>query len=314
MAPPKTITPEAWADAQARRDQGQSYRSIARDTGISTDSLRRRFGPSPIPAPQPKPKPGKVKRQASPPREREPDPPPQAAPSSARQGSVSDAALTARLAKWAVAPAIPAGLYFNCEYCATHFTTEGPKAARQLVELSANHPELREVLETLYNGAEKWAWVSLLAGYVAIPLAHHLTPDPIYRWVAPVVNMPPRSRNGATPHAHTPPPPPPEPGADQGIDLDSMPLPDLIALAKRYGLEVPSEVEASPEAFEPEPETPAPEYVEPVDTIPGDDAASPLPADAGIPPEPGADRAPSAEGNPPRPGETPATPPSPAPE
>lgn len=245
-----------------------SYREAHRQTGIATDTLARRFPreqkqkppgqaagsePSPGPAPAAGGKP-------------KPDPAPKPHRGPRRSKGPTDEQLAGLLSKAAVAPAIPMALYVHCDFCANHFATNGPKAAAELVEMSHEFPELREILEGLYGSWRRYAWAGVIAGYLGVPVLHHLTPRPLYSAVAPFVGMPPRGSrtNGVPPHAHPAPAgvaadPRDEPG-DQAGDVaapvdagmfdptmfDNLDTDQLIAQARAMGMEIdPDELAAA---------------------------------------------------------------------
>jgi hypothetical protein len=89
-------------------------------------------------------------------------------------------------------PAIPAQMVLGCNYCATHFATEAPKAAKQLVELSAKNPGLRRVLERWYAAWTSISYGAILMAYVGKPMLHHLAPEPMLAGVGPFLGVPPR--------------------------------------------------------------------------------------------------------------------------
>lgn len=127
----------------------------------------------------------------------------------------SDEQLTDVLGKLFTFPAIPAKMVLECDFCAAHFATEGPKTAHELVQLSKEHPQLRGTLEDMYRAYTSVTWVGIIAGYLARPIAHHLAPPAFLEYSYPVLGVPPRqpkprpssNGNGAG-HVHDPMTPP----------------------------------------------------------------------------------------------------------
>jgi ribosomal protein L12E/L44/L45/RPP1/RPP2 len=255
---------------------GTSRREVSRITGIATSTLSDWFGkPSTSPrGPDPSSRPphgengGAPASDPSPPAGSEPAAPPPPSPSSGRRrrrdpkprprtspqarkpklGGPSDEQLESMLRKIAVAPAIPMGLWFHCDFCVTHFAVQGPQTARQLVELSTEYPELREVIVGFWQGWQKYAWTGLIAGYLGIPLAHHLAPAGVYRLIAPLAGMPPRddAPSGGRPHTHEanghqpagPPPAAPAPEPAGGNPYEGLDTDQLLQTARAFGIEL----------------------------------------------------------------------------
>lgn len=268
----RTIPPEKRAEAEQLVAAGTSRRETSRLTGIATSTLSDWFGkPSSRPAdpssatpganggaPATDSPPGSEPAAPPPPssssgrrRRRDPKPRPRTSstPRKPKHTGPTDDQLESMLRKIAVAPAIPMGLWFHCDYCVTHFAVQGPATAHQLVELSTEYPELREVIVGFWQGWQKYAWTGLIAGYLGIPLAHHLAPAGVYRLVAPLAGMPPRddTPSGGRPHRHggnghepaggAPMPPPPattDPTPYAGLDTDQ-----LLQTARAFGIELP---------------------------------------------------------------------------
>lgn len=326
----RTIPTAKLAEAEQLLAAGVPRREVSRRTGIAASTLADKFGPTRTPtnrtktaAGSPDPEPAAAAGgpnppaggTAAPPRGRRPDPRPRTrSRPRASSGGPEDDQLYALLSKAAVAPAIPAGIFLRCEFCAAHFATQGPIAAQQLVELSHDHPELRAVLVNLWRSWETYAWSGLLLGWLGIPILHHLAPDSVYTWVAPLAGMPPRSAQpGGSQHEHghrpaggathsngngaTPQPAAPEPPAlDSTIPLDTSVLEGvdtstLVSMASEMGFELdPDQVDQALAALG------ADSY--PADT--DDDASTEIPAtgDEATGSAPAADVAPAAPAEP----------------
>lgn len=102
-------------------------------------------------------------------------------------------------------PAVPMKMIVGCDFCTMHFTVEGPNTARELVELSKQHPQLRGVLLDLYRSYTNVTWIGIVAGYLVRPLAHHMAPNGFLEYSYPVLGVPPRAA-----------PPPPRERAPNG--------------------------------------------------------------------------------------------------
>lgn len=201
------------------REAGSSYRDIQSATGISVTTLSKRYGnrrKDPIPGG------GRAKR------------------STPSKPGPNDEQLANLFTKIAVAPAIPMGLWAQCDFCASHFVQTGPTAAVKLVELSHDHPALRRLMEGLWKYADEVAWAGILATWLGVPVAHHLAPDFVYRWVQMPLGLPPRGEVTYAPpattngHAHQDQPPvtpPTTPFAD--MDLES-----VMRMAQGMGIQV----------------------------------------------------------------------------
>lgn len=233
--------PEADLDrARQLLADGASMREASRETGISLDAMKARGMTSQHMAAG-APPPADPAPAAAPPKTRT-DPAPRSR-RRARPLEPSDDQLVSMLTKVAVAPAVPMAAWVHCTYCAGHFAEQGPKAAVALVELSEDQPELRKILVWMHSEWAKAAWAGLLVAWLGVPLMHHLAPVGIYRWVAPVLNMPARE---APSHQHAPSSSPspamPWQAADNGgagnpfagLDMDQ-----LLATARSMGIELP---------------------------------------------------------------------------
>lgn len=122
------------------------------------------------------PKPGQVKRTRSTKKSSEP----------------TSQQLEEALAELLVLPAIPAKAWWHCDFCMQHFLSEGPVAAKELVELSEQNPALRRALVRLHEVIQWLTWGSALGLYVGKPALHHLAPEPLLAAVGPVMKIPPR--------------------------------------------------------------------------------------------------------------------------
>ncbi len=251
----RDIPAEDLARAEQLLNDGESLRSASRATNISTDTLKRRFPGSGHASSKPTGSSSGEHEGAR--RRRDPRPKPRAGsrPRAVKSGP-SDEQLEKMLRKVAIAPSIPMKMWVHCDYCTMHFVTQGPEVARQLVELSADYPELREMLEALWSSWEKYMWAGVLAGWLGIPLMHHLAPAGVYGALAPLAGMPPRTPAAAPTHAHAPasngaaPPPEPEPATASddllaGTPLAGLDTDEILAMADQFGLEVPPEILAA---------------------------------------------------------------------
>ena len=195
--------------------------------------------------------------------------------------------LASMLTKAAVAPALPMGLWVRCEFCAEHFVRTGPAAAKQLVEMSQDEPALRAVLEWCYRYYAQAAWAGILATWAGVPIAHHLAPDFIYRWIQLPLGMPARGVDPTHTHPPTngnnggPVPPPPTPFA--GMDTES-----ILRMAEGMGIkiEMPDFAAMAEQPPDPEPVTDAPTAA-----TDAPDAEQPEQADTATPDAPSADAA-----------------------
>jgi hypothetical protein len=204
-----TVDPERIARAKELRDSGMSWRAVHEETGLAMPTLFKYLGP-------------KAGRN---------DPPPGGRKSNTRTKTrPTDEQLASMMTKVAVAPAIPMGLWVKCDFCATHFVKTGPGAAQRLVELSANEPALRNVMEWLWRFGEEVAWATVLATWLGIPIAHHLAPPFVYRWIQAPLGLPDRGPSAEPPHAHAT-DVPANPFAD--MDMDT-----LMRMAQGFGINV----------------------------------------------------------------------------
>lgn len=273
----RKISPSELRKAQQLVEDGATYAEASRITGISTDTLSRRLKgvkrpskPSGSDAPGAADSPIQAPEETPPvePRRRRPDPTPgsrnrRRAPDSDKprpRGRIpelpSDAELERMVAKIAKAPAVPMATVFHCTYCARHFITAGDPLAVELVEMSKDDRDLRDILEWLYSNWRRYAWAGMLVSYVGVPLAHHALPSGMYSLVAPLAGMPPRNASSheqahaapagtappPPPQAATAPPPPPPQAAEPdfsnpfvGLDTDA-----LLATARSFGIEADS--------------------------------------------------------------------------
>lgn len=227
----RTIPPADLERARKLLNDGVSMRQVSKETGISRDALKRRYGSHATPKNAPagngsgatdSEAGGGVPGAAAPPPRplRDPPPQPRTAPARTRKnGKPSDEQLQKMLTKIAIAPAIPAGLILHCGFCANHFTSTGPQMAAEMIVLSEDEPELRKMLEWLYTEWRKYAWAGLLLSWFGVPMAHHMLPSGLYRWAAPVMGLPARDRDiPGNHHTHRPQPPAPAPVVEADDD------------------------------------------------------------------------------------------------
>jgi hypothetical protein len=215
------LNKEQWETIDRRLADGVPVSEIARDNDVSRVSVYRRINKS-----KGDPRPGGEGKKPATKRK-------------AGKKVYSDEQLTQTFAQIASAPAIPMALFVHCDFCAAHFATTGPVAAAKLVELSHEHGPLRNVLEFVQRYADEVAWAGILTMYAGVPIAHHLAPEFVYRYLRaiPGINLPPRDMpthahagNGASPEGE-----PFNPLA--GLDLET-----VLNMAQSMGVEVPPEV------------------------------------------------------------------------
>lgn len=271
----RDIPPEDLARAGELLEGGASFRAAARETNISTDTLKRRFPGSGHSASRSAPGEASSGEHAGARRRRDPKPKPRARPRAAGKVGPSDEQLEKMLRKVAIAPSVPMKMWVHCDYCTMHFVTQGPEVARQLVVLSGEYPELREMLEALWGSWEKYMWAGLLVGWLGVPVMHHLAPAGIYNALAPLAAMPPRGDTPAPAPVHAHPasngaePATAAPAADPadllaGSPLAGMDVDEILSMAEQMGMEVPAEILAAlgklpADEPEPSPPDPAPE-------------------------------------------------------
>lgn len=172
--PPKRYTDEEWAAAESmlrprvEGGEGMTFAEVARQTGITSVTLYRKF-------PQYK---------------RNPDPPPggnKSVKGKAKdkgQKGFTDEQMMPFYGKVASLPAVPMKLWLHCDFCANHFAKTGPDAAQQLLAMSADNQYLRAGLEQFYSWFHDAAWAGVLLMWMGVPIAHHALPgraDGVYR-------------------------------------------------------------------------------------------------------------------------------------
>ena len=145
--------------------------------------------------------------------------------------TITDEQLVGMITPIAVAPAVPAALWLHCDFCATHFATQGPLAASQLVELSKTNPALRKMLENGYTYFNQGAWALLFATYVGVPAAHHLAPDFVYKYAQMFLGLPARE----VPHTHTA---PPSQNGDSPTGFETLDTDQLAHMAAAMGIKL----------------------------------------------------------------------------
>jgi hypothetical protein len=241
--------------AEQMMADGKSQREAAQATGVSTATLSKKFGPSrrskPAPsngasAPQPEQGVGAGDRPRR-------DPSPRGATGRpSKTGKPTDQQLEGMVRKVAKAPAIPARLWLRCNFCADHFqTTAGPLAV-ELVAISHEDRDLREILEWSYSNWRRYAWAGMILSWMGVPLIHHATPAGLYGAVGPLMGMPARPVKRDRPvHSHTPPAPvTPSPAPEsvpEGVEPFPSPFPnmdlnELLATADALGIDLPPDV------------------------------------------------------------------------
>lgn len=223
-----TLTTEQIASAREMLDSGASIAETARATGISPATLYRRFREDPRPGGR------KGKRK--------------------KKRSATDEQLQSMLRKAAVAPAIPVGLWLQCDFCAQHFVRNGPIAAARLVELSHEEPALRRVLEWLHAWYAEAMWAGILASWLGVPIAHHLAPEWLYHWLQLPMGLP--SRNASSRDQHT------ENGYANANPFADLDLDALLAMANQFGIRVNMNPDDGEKSEETETEDSAPSSAE----------------------------------------------------
>jgi hypothetical protein len=169
----------------------------------------------------------------------------------------------------AVAPAIPAMLWLHCDFCANHFRESAGPLAAELVAVSRDDKDLRELLEWMHTGWRRYAWAGMLLSWVGVPLVHHAAPGPVYRVAGPLMGMPPRHdhTHSVRPDAWAMPPAAAEPateyepaGPSEIVDgvvvvppadlpfaqmLAGMHVSDLFGMAAGLGIQLPGDILAA---------------------------------------------------------------------
>jgi hypothetical protein len=227
----------AKAAAEGAELDAEALRDVARDPDPPPGAFpggpqRKLFDPPPV---APKDKKGRRGRERA---------------ARARTGKpATDSELVGTLARMLSMPAIPAKMVLDCDFCAEHFAVEGPKTARELVTLSADHPDLRGVLEDMHRAYTSVTWLGIVAGYLAKPMLHHLAPAPLLEATFPIVGVPPSAPAGARPRPAAAPAAassmPPGMGgmfdaeamAQAQAMMDGMSEEDVMNLARQFGLD-----------------------------------------------------------------------------
>jgi hypothetical protein len=208
----RIISEQDLARAEQMIDDGESVAATARETGISAQTLYKRF-----------------KRSA--------DATPKGSKTKKTPQEASDEQLTNLFAKAGSAPAIPMMLWVGCDFCADHFATNGPKAAAQLVELSKDHPALRSVMNTVWRTWDEVAWSAILLTWVGVPLVHHVAPARVRAAVGPFMGIPRDGQPWTPTHTHEPsqngdtPPP-------MDTPFGNLDISQLLATAEAFGIKV----------------------------------------------------------------------------
>lgn len=94
------------------------------------------------------------------------------------------------------------GLRPRCEYCRDHFLKQGPLAAAELAKMAESSEPLRALLERLHSAWSMLSVGSVLAGYVAQPMLHHVAPEAVLDSMGPVFGVPPRPPKPPPTHDH----------------------------------------------------------------------------------------------------------------
>ncbi len=248
--PGSRLTDEQVAQAEHLLGEGVPVAKVAEAVGTTPPTIYRRF------IHKGDPRPGGNKTTARKPAK--------------KKAAATDEQLANMLTKAAVAPALPMGLYFRCEFCAEHFVKTGPGAAVKLVEMSQDEPALRSVLEWCYRYYAQAAWAGILATWAGVPVAHHLAPEFIYRWIQLPLGLPPR---GVPEHSHAPAndnaAPPVTPFA--GMDTES-----ILRMAESFGIKIDLPADFPQDATAAETDSEAPTVAEQAVTAdpPADEAAA----------------------------------------
>lgn len=246
--PFRSITDEQYAAADAIVQEGKPVTEAARQTGISAQTLYKRYRPSADPTP------GGRRKQTP-----------------INKPGPSDEQLVEFFTKAAVLPSLPAGLILHCDFCAAHFVNTGPHAAQQLVDLSKDTPALRSIMEAIWRQWQEAAWAALLLTWMGIPIAHHLAPDAIYRWLVPITSLPPRGSE-TPPHTHANGNGQAAPTVDVPTPFAGMDVDALMGMARSMGFNFPDPGElldnaaTEDDAATAEPDADAAEESEPADT------------------------------------------------
>lgn len=217
--------------ARALLADGMTRKDTARMTGMSQSYLSKLFpdlselrGDR---SEQP-PEQMRIPVDEAPPPPKRPDPPPRVhkPKGNPRRPGPTDEQLEAMVRKIAKTPAIPAGLWLHCDYCANHFNESAGPLAAELVARSHEDQDLRDILVWLYTGWAKYAWAGMFIAWLGVPLLHHLAPGPVYQVAAPLMGMPPREQPR---HVHRMPPAPPAPVYQEPPSNGEVPTPSPFA-------------------------------------------------------------------------------------
>jgi hypothetical protein len=198
----RRISPETFEQARQMLTDGRTRIDISKTLGIGTTTLNRHFpnpraGQATAHPVEPDNMDAASEPPAAPPTAAGGKPRPDPAPRSKRShrrkpDGPTDEQLEGMVRKVAKAPAIPAALWLRCDFCATHFReTAGPLAA-ELVQVSHEDQDLREILEWCFTSWRRYAWAGMLLSWLGVPLIHHAAPNRIYGVAGPLMGMPPR--------------------------------------------------------------------------------------------------------------------------
>jgi Helix-turn-helix domain of resolvase len=204
----RQVNPEQLAAAKQLLAEGESVANVARTVGVTPQTVYAWIRKS-------DPRPGGRRRSGS---------------SSSATPQATNEQLTVFFARAASFPAVPMALWVHCDFCADHFARTGPDAAKQLVELSEQHPALRNVMQSIWRYWQEVAWATLLATWIGVPAAHHLAPERIYPALQLVLGLPARAaehrHNGSTAQHD-------QPGVTPFAGMDTS---SLLAMAQAMGI------------------------------------------------------------------------------
>ena len=258
----RKISPDKLAQAEQMLAAGQSRKTVSQATGIGTSTLSRHFpnlkdlrgGEHPAPSVEPERLEDEPARP-QPPRKPKPDPPPRIPKPPRGRRTVAgptDEQLESMVRKIAKAPAVPAMMWLHCDYCATHFLTSAGPLAAELVAVSHDDQDLRDILVWMYTGWKRYAWAGMFASWFGIPVLHHAAPGWIYNIAGPLMGMPPRTSHHHEHHTRPMPaaspaaPYEPESAPEGQVPFPSpfmgMDIGEILAMAETLGVQLPPDV------------------------------------------------------------------------
>lgn len=251
----RTIAPEDLARAEQMIAEGAQRKDVTAATGISEDTLRKRFGKTSRGPAEPAGRPSAGGESSPTPPRRRRDPAPRvatASPSGKRRrvaNKPQDDELETMLRTILKTASLPMRL--KCDFCADYMAAQAAVTANRAIQ----DPDLRNALVFVWDQWNAYAGYGVLVAWMGVPMLHHLAPDFIYRGVAPLVGMPPRTAStpagAATGHRHAPAangtsppaPPPPEPTFPAAMpfgfpDLANVDTDQLVGMARSMGIEI----------------------------------------------------------------------------